>query len=312
MFEKALKLIKQYSTIIIHRHSNPDGDALGGQIGMRHLILDNYPDKKVFVVGDKPSRLEFIADRPMDEIPDSTYSGALAIILDTSSENMISDDRYKLADKTLRMDHHIFLTRIADEEVVDTRCESCCGVITEFAMQCNLIVSREAATALYTGIVTDSGRFRYGSTSSDTFRRTSFLLKCDIDINSIYLRLYSSSLESVKLRAVFTMKIQLTEHRVAYIYATKKELEELGLTAVAAARGYVNTMADIKGVNYWVAFAEGDDGIVCELRSAGDNINGVAVKYGGGGHAQASGATVPNKEIAMKVLKDLDRMAALR
>ncbi|MBR4426713.1 MAG: hypothetical protein IKS77_03350, partial [Spirochaetales bacterium] len=70
--------------------------------------------------------------------------------------------------------------------------------------------------------------------------------------------------------------------------------------------------ADIKGVNYWVAFAEGDDGIVCELRSAGDNINGVAVKYGGGGHAQASGATVPNKEIAMKVLKDLDRMAALR
>ena len=311
MFEKALDLIKQYDTIIIHRHDNPDGDALGSQIGLKNLILDNFPQKEVFVVGDNPSRLEFIAGRPMDEIPDCTYVGALAIILDTSAEGMISDSRYKNADKTLRFDHHIFISKIADEEVVDTTCESCAGLVTEFAMQCNLIVSKEAATALYTGIVTDSGRFRYGSTNSDTFRRTSFLLKSDIDINSIYLKLYSTDLESVKLRAKFTLKIQLTEHRVAYIYNTKRDLENLNINAFGATRGFVNTMADIKGVHIWAAFAESEDGVVCELRSSGVSINGVATKYGGGGHAQASGATVPDKEIAMKVLKDLDRMAAL-
>ncbi len=311
MFEKALELIKRYDTIIIHRHSNPDGDALGSQIGLKYLILDNFPAKEVFVVGDNPSRLEFIAGRPMDEIPDCTYVGALAIIVDTSADYMVSDERYRNADRTLRFDHHIFISKFADEEVVDTTCESCASLITEFAMQCNLLVSKEAATALYTGIVTDSGRFRYSSTTSETFRRTSFLLKSGIDINSIYLKLYSTDLESVKLRAKFTLKIQLTEHRVAYIYNTKKDLEELGINAFGATRGFVNTMADIRGVHLWVAFAESDDGVVCELRSSGPSINAVAVKYGGGGHAQASGATVPNREIAMKVLKDLDRMAAL-
>lgn len=309
MFEKVLELIKKYDTIIIHRHSNPDGDAMGSQIGMKDLILDNFPGKEVFVVGDNPNRLVFIAGRPMDEIPDCTYIGALAIILDTPSEDMVGDERYKLAETTLRIDHHIFSKKFADYEVIDSSYESCAGLVTEFAIESNLIVGPEAASALYTGIVTDSGRFRYDSTTSDTFRRVSFLLKSDVNINSIYLKLYSSDLESVKLRAHFSLKIQLTEHKVGYIYTTKKELEELGLSAIAATRGYVNTMSDIKGVRIWAAFAECDDGVICELRSSAFNINPVATKYGGGGHAKASGATVPSKEIAMKMLRDLDRMA---
>ena len=67
-------------------------------------------------------------------------------------------------------------------------------------------------------------------------------------------------------------------------------------------------MADMKGVDIWVNFTEADTGVLCELRSSRYNINPVAVKYGGGGHAKASGATVASREVAMQMLADLDQM----
>ncbi|MBQ6124475.1 MAG: bifunctional oligoribonuclease/PAP phosphatase NrnA [Spirochaetales bacterium] len=310
MFEAVLEEIRRADTIIIHRHDNPDGDAIGSQVGMMHLLLDNFPDKKVRIVGDETRFFGFLAFQGMDNVEDTEYEEALAIILDTSAVQLISDDRYRLARRTVRIDHHIFISQIADVEVIDPSYESCAGLVTEFAIECGLTISSKAATALYTGIVTDSGRFRYDATSSGTFRRVSVLMEHDIDINYVYQRLYLTSINTVRLKAKFMLKIRFTGNKVAYYYTTKEELEELGITAHSAVRGYVNTMADLEGVGIWVAFAEKPDTgeVQCELRSSEININPIAVKYGGGGHAKASGATVPDKDTAMAMLQDLDRL----
>ena len=138
MFEEARRLIDAYDRIIIHRHNRPDGDAMGSQLGLKHIILENFPGKQVYVVGDVSKRFTFMEDSVMDEIPDEYYQGALAIILDTSAKALISDDRYSLAEKTLRIDHHIFCEKIADVEITDTSFESCCGMIAEFAYECGL------------------------------------------------------------------------------------------------------------------------------------------------------------------------------
>ena len=148
MFEKILSLIEKYDTVIIHRHSNPDGDALGSQIGLKNIITENYPDKMVYVVGDGSVRYGFMEDSEMDVISDETYNGALAIILDTSAKALISDDRYTLAEATARMDHHIFCEEIAEVEVTDTSYESCCGLITACAMECGLKLNSLAAKSL--------------------------------------------------------------------------------------------------------------------------------------------------------------------
>ena len=95
---------------------------------------------------------------------------------------------------------------------------------------------------------------------------------------------------------------------MAYIYTTKEELAQLGLDTFTASRGMVNTMADLKGVEIWVNFTETDEGILCEMRSAGVNVNPIAVKYGGGGHAKACGATLPDKEAVARMLNDLDEL----
>lgn len=309
MFEKALSLIESFDTIIIHRHKNPDGDAIGSQTGLYNIIKTNYPAKTVYMVGDDCGRYGFIADQPMDDIPDSTYEKALAIILDTSARALISDTRYEKAAGTLRIDHHIFVEKIADVEVFDTTFESCAGLVTQMAVECNLEVSPQAAAALFAGMVTDSGRFRFDTTSAETFRRAAFLMEKGIDTNALYSRLYTTTVEDMKLKARFMEKIKFTERKVAYIYTTEAELKELGISAYNATRGYVNTMADLKGITVWAAFAEGDEGVLCELRSSGPNINEIAVRYGGGGHRKASGATVKDRESAEAMLRDLDEIS---
>ena len=306
MFESIIKEIQQFDRIIIHRHNHPDGDALGSQIGLKHILQENYPNKEIYVVGDAAGHYSFMDDTVMDEIPDEYYTDALAIILDTSAKALISDDRYTMAARTARIDHHLFVEKIADTEVIGTTYESCCGLIAELAMEQGLRLTNVAAKSLYTGMVTDSGRFRYDATSSNTFRLASFLMEQKFDTNEIYRNLYANDFEQMKLRAGFIMKIRFTEKNVAYIYTTWEEFEALGVDSFTVSRGMVNTMSDIKGVDIWVNFTETEKGVLCELRSSRYNINPIAVKYGGGGHMKASGATIKDRQTAMAMLQDLN------
>ena len=251
MFEKIVALIEKYNKIIIHRHTKPDGDALGSQIGLKNIILDNYPDKTVYIVGDAAGRYAFMDGSTMDEIADDEYKDALAIILDTSAPHLISDTRYTTAAATARLDHHIFVEKIADEEVTDTSFESCCGLVTAFAIESGLKLSPASAKALYTGMVTDSGRFRYDSTTSKTHTLAAKLLEESFSTQDVYRGLYSDSFENIRLRASYVMKINFTEAGVAYIYTTKEELASLGLDTFTISRGMVGTMSEIRGVDVW-------------------------------------------------------------
>ena len=309
MYRKILQEILQYDKIIIHRHSNPDGDALGSQIGLRLILEENFPEKKIYTVGDHPRRYAFMARSRMDELEDSAWEGALAIILDTSAKALISDERYTLAARTVRMDHHIFCEKIADIELTDTSFESCAGLVAAFAKENGLRLTPLAAKSLYTGMITDSGRFRYDSTSAQTFRIAAYLFEQEFDTNDIYRNLYADDFSHIRLKAEFVLKIKFTEHKVAYIYTTLDEAKATGADTFAISRGMVGTMAEIRGIDIWVNFTETEDGVLCEIRSSKYNINPVAVKYGGGGHKKASGATVADREEAMRMLADLDRMS---
>ena len=308
MFEDIVRAIEAHDIVILHRHTTPDGDALGSQIGLKHLILENYPGKTVYTVGDPAMRYGFMADSVMDEIPDETYQGALAVILDTSGKNLISDSRYALAETTARIDHHLFVEQIAQIEVTDSSFESCCGLVAQMALESSWRLNPLAAQSLFTGMVTDSGRFRYDSTSARTFRLASFLMEQPIDTAAIYRDLYASDLEQMKLRAHFVEKIRLTEKNVAYIYTTREEVAQANTDLFSISRGMVSLMNDIRGVDIWVNFTESDQGVCCELRSGKYNINPIAVKYGGGGHMKASGAILKTREEAMAMLRDLDAM----
>ena len=306
MFKEIFDEIKKFDTVIIHRHFNPDGDAIGSQVGLKHILKDAFPQKEILSVGDNAGRYSFMDDSIMDDVPDEKFSNALSIILDCGSAHLISDERYKEAKETIRIDHHTFSGKFADFEYIDSTAESCCGEITKMAMDLDLKVSPIAAKSLFTGMVTDSGRFRYDATTPQTFREAAFLLEKGFNTDDIYLNLYADDMSMKQLRAKFILKIQQTEKNVAYIFTSKEEMKALNADTFTISRGMVGTMAEIKGIDIWVNFTEIEDGILCEIRSARKSVVDIAKKYGGGGHDKACGATLQSREEMRSMLSDLD------
>ena len=124
----------------------------------------------------------------------------------------------------------------------------------------------------------------------------------------IYTNLYADDFKMIQLKAKFVLKINFTENNVAYIFTTKEEVKEYGVSEFTISRGMVGTMAEIKGVNVWVNFTETENGVLAELRSSTKNVNQIAVKYGGGGHVKASGACLKDFDQAKLMLEDLNAL----
>ena len=309
MFSTLLEKIKRYDTVIIHRHKQPDGDAIGSQVGLKLILKENFPEKNIYAVGDDPKRYSFVEGSLMDQIEDEVYKNALAIVLDTSATHLISDDRYKTAEATARVDHHLFVETICDTEIIDNSFESCAGLLGAFVKKTGLKLCPLGAKALFTGMVTDSGRFKYDSVNSQTFEVASFLMTHGFSTADIYTNLYADDFKMIRMRAEFVLKIKFTKNNVAYIVTPLDEFLSLGVDSFTVSRGMVNTMADIKGVNIWVNFTQTEAGVLAELRSSAHDINKIAVKYGGGGHLKASGATLTDLDTAYKMLEDLDALA---
>ena len=295
MFLEIYNKIKEFDTIIIHRHKKPDGDALGSQLGLKRAILATFPDNVVLAVGEMGENLSFVGS--MDIVKDEDYENALVIVLDSGAEMLIDDERYKNGKFLIKIDHHIPQGEYGDLVFVDNSYESCAGIIGDFIRKTDLVLTKDAAAAIFLGMVTDSGRFRYGSTTPNTFLIASRLMSYNIKTDFIYNNLYMERLDNVKLKARLITKFNVTNKGVAYLINTKEEIKEYNIGIFDISRGMVNIMAGIENIPIWANFSEDTDGsIYVELRSSGININKVAVAHGGGGHVQASGCTVKSFE----------------
>ena len=311
MFKKILEKIKEYNRIIIHHHIRPDGDCIGSQMGMKHLIKATYPEKEVYAVGgDIPPYLEYIAEH--DEVADELYKDALVIVVDTSKKDRIYDERYNTGAYLIKIDHHDDSEPFGDIEYVNEKCSACSAIITEFylANKDELVLSQKAAKALYFGITTDTGRFRYRGTSKRTLENAGLLLEHGVELDELYASLYTKNKEELKLQGYVCENFKVTTNGVAYIYFDQATMDKYGVDKDTAA-ACVNILDSIKGSLIWATFIEQnqDTGeIRVRLRSRFVSINEVATHYNGGGHLQAAGATVYSKEQKEALLDELDTL----
>ncbi len=313
MFKQIFEKIKEYDTIIVHRHMRPDGDCIGSQAGLVHLLRATFPDKKIYSVGDDiPEYLSFIG--LSDEVSDDIYNEALAIIVDTSVENRIYDNRYKNAAFLIKIDHHDDSDPFREEnylEFVDPRSAACAAIVTRFyeANKDELVMTKEAATALYTGIVTDTGRFLYRGVDKKLMNAAAELLDQDIDMEYIYAKLNLKDLNSYRLQAYVYKNMKMTKSGAVYIFFSKKIMKKFGVSPDEAA-ALVNAISSIKGSLIWITFVDYGDNIRVRLRSRYVSINEVATHYHGGGHLQAAGATVYSKKEMASLLEEIDSLHA--
>ena len=307
--EKILQKIKEYNRIIIFRHFRPDGDAIGSTKGMREILRLSFPEKEIYLLNnDYSDYLEFLGGED-EPIADELYADALALVLDTGTEDRISNQKYKLCREICKIDHHIDHKPYGDYCWIEELKSSTCEMVTEFyyTFRDELKIDKTAATYLYTGMVTDSGRFRFRDVDGDTLRYAGMLLDLGIDTDTLYANLYIKSFEELKFQSHVYKKMKVTENGVAYVVIDKATQEKFGLTQEQAS-ACVSFMESIRGSLIWIAFIENPEkkNIRVRLRSRFVTVSEIAENYRGGGHACAAGATLLKKKEIEQLLADCD------
>ena len=306
--EQILQKIKEFDRIMIHMHIRPDGDCYGAGFGLKHIIKESFPNKEVFVVGESAEYVDFIGTP--DVIEDELFKDALSIVVDTASQERVSDQRFKLAKYVIKIDHHIPVSDYGDLIYVDTTRPATAQIILEFYLkfQEELKMNMQAATALYTGIVTDTGRFRFRSVTADTFIAVAHLLDYGLDFVDILTRLSAKSESLMKLQGYVLLNFQKTENGVAYIKMTPEVINQFDVS-LEEATSLVNELSTLEDCPVWMLFAEYENNIVrARLRSKGPAIDKLANKYDGGGHALACGANLGTWDKTDDLLKDADEL----
>ena len=301
-----LEKIKEYDTIIIHRHMKPDPDALGSQVGLKALLKHHFPEKTIKAVGFNEPTLTWMAE--MDLVEDSAYQGALVIVCDTANTARIDDKRYSQGDFLIKIDHHPNDEVYGDLVWVDTNSSSASEMIALFAEATNLELSDYAAKMLCAGIIGDTGRFLYPSTSARTLRIASKLREHNFDYAELTRKMDTMSFKIAKLQGYVYDHLEVDENGVARVLLTQEILKTYQVTdaetaAIVGAPGRIDT------VNLWGIFVEQADGHYrVRLRSKFVPINGVAKEHDGGGHPLASGAnsySLEENEVIYQKLKNL-------
>lgn len=302
-----LEKIKEYETIIIHGHTRPDGDCYGAQFGLKDIINSTFPNKNVYAVGETSDYVSFVGE--IDVIPISTYEGALSIVVDTAIADRISDQNYKLGKEIIKIDHHIPSedSNYADYYWVDTEKPSCSQMIAEFyhTFKDELKLTYDGALAMYVGNVTDTGGFRYRGVDRTTHEMAGMLLDFGVDVAYVDFKLSMKTLDEVKVKGYILMNFEQTKEGFAYFKMTKEIMDRYNLSNEEAS-ATVNTLAGIEGYPVWALFMESDNGIRIRLRSNGPEIESIARKYDGGGHAQAAGARLESFEEIEDFIKDIN------
>jgi bifunctional oligoribonuclease and PAP phosphatase NrnA len=294
--------IKAYNTIIIHRHVRPDPDALGSQAGLSEIIKASYPEKQVYVVGDDDPSLTFLVE--MDTIDDAVFEKALIIICDTANTGRIDDKRYMLGEKIIKIDHHPNVDQYGDISWVDTTASSTSEMIYEFYLKADgLTLNDKAARLLYGGIVGDTGRFLFPSTTTKTLQYAAELVTYNFDRTRLYDGIYNVKDNIARMRGYILQNFTLDEG-LSVIKLTKDILSKFDISPLETGQ-LVGTLGEVEGILAWVFFIEEEDQIRVRLRSKGPVINEIAAKYNGGGHPLASGASIYSWEESEQVVQDL-------
>lgn len=311
---RVLSAIKRYDRIVVFRHLMPDYDALGTQMGLATWIKDNFPNKEVHVVGDNHVTFTPRLFPVMDELPESWFKEPfLGIIVDVGNEKRIADPRFKKAKFKIKIDHHPDVEHWGNISIVNTAAAAASEIVVSalLNMKGNFVLSKDAASYFYIALVGDSGRFQYSSTSAHTFAIAGELINSGIELSKIYQNMYLKKIDDLKVTAYILNHFHVSEKGVAYYVLDSNIQRELNITTERGKEN-VNLFSNIEGINAWCSITQDDNPKEpcwrISIRSKEKAINGVATMFGGGGHAQASGAKIDTIDELPKFIAALDEL----
>ncbi len=300
--QELVERIRQKKNFVVTSHVNPDGDNIGSSVAMTRYLRSIGKDAVHILDDDIPENLKFLlsdheilrSDRMQDnKISLDSYD---LIVVDCSVENRIAiaPNIIEEADCVLNIDHHMSNTNFGDINFILPEVSSTCEVLTGVLRNIDEdAIGESVATALYTGISTDTGNFLFPAVNEKTFQTAAFLTTKGADRVTIANELYrNESLESRRLTRLVLETFQI-ENRVGMIVMTQAMLEESGVD-YKDTDFIANIPIDTKGVSVGILIkerAEGEYKISVRSKERVD-VCEIAKKFDGGGHYHASGCTI--------------------
>ncbi len=311
MYENSIiKDIENVQTIYITGHTNPDGDCIGSTFGFA-LAMAKLGKKPVILLEDYAERFnilegcEYVFKGDYTQIkPEIMFS------IDCGSKERLgsAESVFERADYTYNIDHHISNTGFADVNIVNGAASSACEVVYEIISKF-VDIDKDIATALYTGLLTDTGGFRHNCTSERTHQIAGKLVALGVDTPEIHTKfLMEHSLTEAKIFARAISKMEL-KNKIAYTYVTKEDMESCSASPknLDAIVGY---LLNTEGAEVSIFASERENNIVkLSFRSKNIDVNAVAALYGGGGHILAAGAATEGNinDILSNVIKEVEK-----
>lgn len=306
IYKEIYKQIKNYDSIVIARHLRVDPDAMASSLALRQIILNTFPNKKVYAVGVPSSKFKYMG--MLDKVDEKIAKQSLLIVLDTPDKNRVDIENFDIFKSSIKIDHHPFVEKFCDLEYYNEKASSTCEIILDIVYSTKLILDKHSAELLFQGIVSDTNKFTTVNTSFKTFDLVHKLIKdTNIDFINLYDDLYMRPMNEVRLQGYISQNLTVTENGLAYIKLTNDIIKKFGADS-ASAGNMINNFNYISEVLVWAFISEDtkNDIIRITIRSRGPVINGIAAKHNGGGHDRASGARVSTFEEVDVLIDELD------
>ena len=247
MFKKIYKEIKKYDCIVIARHIGVDPDALASSLALKEAINLTFKNKKVYAVGNGSSKFSYMGKLDKQE----SYQDFLLIVLDTPDKKRIDYSGYDKAKQIIKIDHHPFIESFNGIEYIDDTASSTCEILMEFLQSTKLTCNEKIAFLLYSGLISDSNRFLFDSSTPKTFALVSDYLKnYPFALSEVYKPLYLRPLKEVRLEGYIATHLSVSKNKVAFCYLSNDIVEEYNVDSAAAG----NMINNFNYIHFFIVF----------------------------------------------------------
>ena len=290
------KAIDNSESIVIFSHEKPDGDAIGSSLAF-YMAMVNLGKKVEVIIPNYPNTYKFLPCAKETKLEPSLKKYDLAVALDCGDLKRLDDPdgTYLKAEIRINIDHHMSNGMFGDLNYVDPVSPACSQILTSMFKYYNYEITQNIATCLITGIITDTGGFKYDGVTSETFEIASEFLGKGVKISKIYKKSLSNvSRGKFEARKLAANRIEFLEKgQITYTYITKEDMEKLGIDQNDL-DGIVENGRDIEGVELSIFLYETDKGFKGSLRSNDYiNVSDLGLLFNGGGHMKAAGCLLP-------------------
>lgn len=293
--DNMLEEINKAQTIVILTHENPDGDAIGTALSL-YNALKQYGKNPDIIIPEYPRIFEFLPSSEEIKKESDIEKYDLAISVDCATIKMLNGfgKYFENAKFRISIDHHGTNTMFGDINYVNPVAPACAQIMLVILSHFNIEINKDIGTCILTGIITDTGGFKYPGVTAETFEFVAGLLNKGVNVSKIYRQvLQTKTKPNFELNRIAANRLEFLEDgKVAYTYITEEDEKQTGAQS-GDHEGIVEIGRDVEGVEVSIFVRQTEKGCKVSLRSNEYvNVSDVCLILGGGGHRRAAGALV--------------------